>query len=72
MQQPTNLICFTCRSFEEAAYERGPHFCRSPKVIQIGGRRGTFRLSLPAAREICDKEQDGHFVYFEEKEESAQ
>jgi hypothetical protein len=23
------------------------------------------------AREICDKEQDGHFVYFEEKKEAS-
>lgn len=71
MQQPTNLICFTCRNFEEAAGQDRTEFCRSPKVIQIGGRRGTVRLSLPAAREICDKEHDGHFVYFEEKQEAS-
>lgn len=63
-------ICDSCRHFATAE-AGGREVCLNRTVVRTGGRPGSVDLSIEPARDVCNKEGDGRFVYFEPNAESA-
>lgn len=59
--------CDTCRHFKAGPAD----FCTSPEIGTIRAHSRMAMTVLWAARETCDREHDGHFVYFEPRDPEA-
>lgn len=68
------MKCESCRHFglSRPKGDARNGLCRNENVIREGALFETsYFLPISPAREICDKEGDGHFVYFEPKTPAA-
>lgn len=59
--------CESCRHYTAYKIPKGDGECSQP-IIGATAPCNLGRLRITAAREICNKEGDGHFVYFEPKD----
>jgi hypothetical protein len=66
--------CESCKSYEADPKRRGFGFgtCASQQVMRVFCQATSpmtyATLGIGLARELCDREGDGHFVYFEPKD----
>ena len=71
----TEKICESCRFYEKPTpnHTFGAGRCTNENVVRRGSRQFSAREfhSIDLSREICDKEHDGHFVYYEPKQPAA-